>query len=96
MEMMPGGIGSLLSQNMAPGQDSNAKLKTFMVMMDSMSTKEMDGKTPFTEKSVFRIAAGSGVHPQQVEELLQTHKQFEKMITGEGEVSAACVRLHPP
>ena len=82
MEMMPGGIGQMLNANLPPGQDSNAHFKRSMVIMDSMSKKEMACKVPMDEKRVFRIANGAGVHPQEVEKLMQMHAQFAKMITG--------------
>jgi hypothetical protein len=85
MDMLPGGLGSLMSQ-MNPGggpADSNARLKRFMVIMDSMTDGELDGRVPaFEESRLLRIARGSGTHPQEVVALLDTYKQFEKMIDG--------------
>ena len=79
--MMPGGMGGLLA-NLPPGTDSNARLKRFMVVMDSMSVAEMDGRVPLDEARIIRIARGAGAHPQEVVQLIETHKQFDKMIGG--------------
>ena len=84
MDMLPGGLGSIM-QNLPQGAnmgDSNARLKRMMVMMDSMTTAELDGKAQLDESRVLRVAKGSGVHPQEVSMLLDTYKQFEKMIDG--------------
>lgn len=68
-------------------QESTNRLRKFMVMMDSMSNKELDGKVdlhktddPTVESRVRRIAAGSGCHPGEVKMLLLAHRQFEGMV----------------
>lgn len=72
-------------------QEATHRLRKFMVMMDSMTASELDGKVDFHDKfdpgvnsRVRRIAAGSGVHPNEVKMLLATHKQFEGMISKMG------------
>ena len=67
------------------GQGSN-RLKRFMCIMDSMTDEELDGRIDL-EKSPSRfdrIASGSGTHPVEVGQLLQCHKQFEKVVTKMG------------
>lgn len=46
-----------------------------------MTKKELDGIDQIDGPRIERIARGSGVPPQEVVQLLETHKQFEKMIT---------------
>lgn len=48
----------------------------------SMTDGELDGKVQMDESRIIRVAKGSGVHPQEVVGLLDTYKQFEKMIDG--------------
>merc|ERR1719263_496087 len=59
-------------------------MKRFMIMMDSMTDDEFDGKKGnCLEKDlsrVIRVAKGSGVHPMSIAELLHEHKRFEKMV----------------
>ena len=71
----------------AGDQESTNRLRKFMVMMDSMSNKELDGKVnlhkaddPTVESRIRRIAAGSGCHPNEVKMLLLAHRQFEGMV----------------
>ena len=53
--------------------EGGARIKRFMCMMDSMTTKELDSPNPkiWTEPSrIMRVARGSGRHPQEVVELI--------------------------
>jgi len=72
-------------------QESTHRLRKFMVMMDSMSNAELDGKVDMhkkyddsVESRIRRIAAGSGSHPNEVKMLLLAHRQFEGMISKMG------------
>jgi len=72
-------------------QESTNRLRKFMVMMDSMTNAELDGKVdmhkkydPTVESRIRRIAAGSGCHPNEVKMLLTVHKQFEGMVSKMG------------
>lgn len=54
-----------------------------MTIMDSMNDEELDTENTtkmMTEARVFRIAMGSGSHPQHVWELLEEFKRFQKMV----------------
>jgi len=78
MEMMPGMSG--LSE-MMKGHDGSAKLKSMLNIMDSMTPDELDSDKPLKEPSrVIRVAKGSGRTVREVQELLEQHKQFAKMI----------------
>ena len=91
MGMMPGMPQHLIPKN---GNDEASKrLRKFMVMMDSMTNAELDGifdfhskKTPAAEvqSRIQRIARGSGSHPTEVQMLLQTHAQFEGVMSKMG------------
>lgn len=70
---------------------SNARIKKFIYMMDSMNNNELDGKFDFsdlddaqTASRIRRIAAGSGCHPNEVKMLLATYKQMETMVSKYG------------
>jgi signal recognition particle subunit SRP54 len=76
MSMLPGNLGQLMGN----GNDAEgaARIKRFMVIMDSMNSDELDGSR------LFRIARGSGTSPIEVDMLLKAHKQFEKMFSKMG------------
>jgi signal recognition particle subunit SRP54 len=82
MEALPGGMGSMMSGLMGPGADSGAQFKRFCVIMQSMTKAELDCEVPLDHPRLLRIARGAGVHPNQVVQLIQAHKQMEKMVGG--------------
>ena len=79
MEAIPG-----MAAAFPPGADSGAQLRQFVVIMQSMTKKELDCRVDLTHPRVLRIARGAGVHPQVVLGLVEQHKQMEKMMTGMG------------
>ena len=83
MDMLPGGIGQMMA-GMAggTGADTTARLKRMMNIMDSMTNKELDGVVVMDESRVWRVAKGSGVHPVEVQQLLDIQKQFGGVIDG--------------
>jgi len=78
--MLPGGMGGLFSAMGTP--EGSSRFKRMCVIMQSMTPKELDCEVPIDQPRLLRIARGSGVHPNEVVGLLQTHKQMEKMIGG--------------
>lgn len=57
------------------------RMKKFIVIMDSLTSEELDSEKPITEGTrVLRIARGAGVHPEQVIELIEEHKKFGKIV----------------
>lgn len=80
MSMIPG-----FSQELMPkGQEkqSEAKIRAFMTIMDSMTDKELDSTNPkmLTESSrIDRWARGSGRHRIEVEALIEEYKRMAKM-----------------
>lgn len=82
MSMMPGVPDYLIPKN--NDADGTNRIKKFLYIMDSMTNKELDGHVdmhnkddPSVPSRINRIAKGSGVHPNEVKILLQTHKHFE-------------------
>lgn len=58
-----------------------ARMKSFLVVMDSLTAAELDSeKTNFEPSRITRVARGAGVSPQFVVALLEQHKQFHKMM----------------
>lgn len=89
MNMIPG-----LSQMMPKGseQQSEARIKRSMTIMDSMTEQELDSTDLkiFSESRIRRIARGAGVHPLHVQELFAMFKPFKDAldkitaVTGKG------------
>eukprot|EP01041_Mallomonas_annulata_P005986 gene5986-12068_t len=80
MGMIPGMPSWMTQQPSGGGDDGNDRIKTFMCIMDSMTDLELDGKVDISTSRLFRIARGSGVHPEYVQVLLKCHKQFEGVV----------------
>lgn len=78
--------------NMIPGMskmedkidyaESQAKLKRFRTIMDSMTDEEMEDPRIIKASRVQRIAKGSGVDPHFVRELLKQFNQSKKTLKG--------------
>jgi len=90
MGMIPGMPDYLVPKG-GGDQESTNRLRKFMVMMDSMTNAELDGKVDFHKKydpeiesRIRRIAAGSGSHPNEVKMLLLAHRQFATMVSQMG------------
>eukprot|EP00921_Rhytidocystis_pertsovi_P021299 GHVQ01034026.1.p1 GENE.GHVQ01034026.1~~GHVQ01034026.1.p1 ORF type:complete len:487 (-),score=81.15 GHVQ01034026.1:158-1618(-) len=84
MSMIPG-----LSSNLIPkGQEQAgvARLKRFMVCMDSMNDEELDCEKQMTESRIVRVARGSGTSLRDVKDLLEQHKQFSRMVGKMGKI----------
>jgi signal recognition particle subunit SRP54 len=87
MNMIPGLGGDFLGK---AGEEASAeRLKMSMVIMESMSDNELDGKDSvkmFNKQPsrIMRVARGAGVRPAEVEGLLNQYKQFSSMMTSKG------------
>src|SRR5213592_4666685 len=77
--MIPG-VGSKMKDS--DMEDTQARLRRFKIIMDSMTDEEM--KDPKTVKAsrVQRIARGAGVAPRDVKELLRNYETSRKAIKG--------------
>ena len=60
------------------------KLDIYRVIMDSMTSDELDDPMIIKRKRVDRIAKGSGTSPEDVRELLNYYKRMKKMMKGMG------------
>ncbi|MEA3487987.1 MAG: signal recognition particle receptor subunit alpha [Euryarchaeota archaeon] len=79
MEMLPlGGLGVNIEDSMY--QVTEDKLKTFKVMMDSMTKEERNEPKIIDGSRVKRIARGSGTTTAEVSELIKYHKMMQKMM----------------
>eukprot|EP01119_Soliformovum_irregulare_P017388 TRINITY_DN5160_c0_g1_i1.p1 TRINITY_DN5160_c0_g1~~TRINITY_DN5160_c0_g1_i1.p1 ORF type:complete len:484 (+),score=148.17 TRINITY_DN5160_c0_g1_i1:53-1504(+) len=80
MEMVPG--MSHLMPFIQKGDEGNSKIRAMIRILDSLTAEELDSSKPLKEQSrILRIARGSGRHPQEVQMLMEQHKQFEKMVS---------------
>ncbi|MFO7991349.1 MAG: signal recognition particle protein Srp54 [Thermoplasmata archaeon] len=79
MDMLPIGPSSISEDEML---DTQAKLKVFRVMMDSMTEYEMENPDVIKRDRVKRIARGSGRTPKDVRELLSHYKRAKRAIKG--------------
>ena len=81
MSMIPG------MSNMSDKIDYDAtqkRLTVFKVIMDSMTNAEKDDPSIIKAKRIDRIAAGAGVTPHDVRELLKQYTQSKKMMASVG------------
>jgi signal recognition particle subunit SRP54 len=79
-EMLPAG----LTGRMGAGdiEMTQTRLKTFRVIMDSMTEEEMNNPQMIKSSRVKRIALGAGVEPKDVKGLLKQYNQSRKAIKG--------------
>jgi signal recognition particle subunit SRP54 len=79
-EMLPGGFsGKLKNVDMDNTQD---KLQRFKVIMNSMTSEEMDDPNIVRSSRIKRIAKGAGVENKDVKELLKYYNMTKKMMKG--------------
>ncbi|KAK1299179.1 hypothetical protein QJS10_CPB14g00359 [Acorus calamus] len=76
--MIPGFSAELMPKDHE--KESQARIKRYMTMMDSMTNDELDSTNPkiMTESRILRIARGSGHHVVDVVEMLEDYKRFAK------------------
>mmetsp|Transcript_26547 Transcript_26547/g.81610 ORF Transcript_26547/g.81610 Transcript_26547/m.81610 type:complete len:496 (-) Transcript_26547:737-2224(-) len=87
MAMIPGMPQMLGGDELCVDDDQGSnRLKRFMYMMDSMTDEELDGHVDLERapSRIDRIARGSGTHPLDVGQLLNCHRQFEKVVAKMG------------
>lgn len=83
MGMIPGFSSDFMTKGSE--QESKARLKKLMTIMDSMNDSELDsleGEKLFSRSAgrVNRVARGAGVSPREVNELLTQYKKFAQMV----------------
>ncbi|RLN23085.1 signal recognition particle 54 kDa protein 2 [Panicum miliaceum] len=94
--MLPGFSAELMPKGHE--KESQAKIKRYMTMMDSMTDAELDSTNPklMTESRIIRIARGSGRPVRDVMDMLEEYKRLAKIwgkmkglkIPKKGEMSA--------
>ena len=79
MNMVPGMADMLPKGSEAEG---TKRMKTMMVLMDSMTDAELDAPHPkiFNVKRMMRVCRGSGRMPHEMISLLEEHKRLGKMM----------------
>lgn len=82
MGMLPGNLGGQLKG--AQMEETQAKLKKFRVIMDSMTEEELDNPQLLKASRQRRVARGSGVDVKQVKDLLQYYNMSKRMMKGFG------------
>ncbi|XP_048129700.1 signal recognition particle 54 kDa protein 2 isoform X2 [Rhodamnia argentea] len=62
-------------------KESQAKIKRYMTMMDSMTNEELDSSNPkiMNDSRIMRIARGSGRQVREVMEMLEEYKRLAKI-----------------
>jgi signal recognition particle subunit SRP54 len=58
------------------------RLDKYRVVMDSMTTSELDEPKIITASRIKRISRGSGAPPELVRELLKSHQAMQKALKG--------------
>ncbi|ELY64065.1 signal recognition particle protein Srp54 [Natronococcus jeotgali] len=81
MDMIPGFGGGIKDQLPDDAMDvTQERMRTFSVIMDSMTDTEKEYPKAIGASQIERIARGSGTSEEQVRELLQQYKMMERTI----------------
>ncbi|MDF9747622.1 signal recognition particle protein Srp54 [Natrinema salsiterrestre] len=79
MDMIPGLGGGIKDQLPEDAMDvTQERMRTFTVIMDSMTEAEKEYPKAIGASQIERIARGSGTEEEQVRELLQQYKMMER------------------
>jgi len=77
--LIPGVSGKMKDADM---EGTQARLRRFRIIMDSMTDAEMTDPKTVKSSRVQRIAHGAGVSPREVKELLRNYEMSRKAIKG--------------
>ncbi|WP_224270502.1 signal recognition particle protein Srp54 [Haloprofundus salinisoli] len=81
MDMIPGLGGGLMDQLPDDAMDvTQNRMRSFEIIMDSMTDPEMENPRSVGASQVRRIARGSGRDEETVRELLEQHKMMEQTL----------------
>ncbi|MFW5938970.1 MAG: signal recognition particle protein Srp54 [Halolamina sp.] len=81
MDMIPGMGGGLMDQLPDDAMDvTQDRMRSFEVIMDSMTDEELEDPRSIGAQQVRRIARGSGTEEETVQELLQQHKMMDQTL----------------
>ena len=62
--------------------DAGAKMKSFRIIMDSMTPEELEDPSLINTSRMLRVAKGSGTSVDQVRDLIKYHKLMQKTLKG--------------
>jgi signal recognition particle subunit SRP54 len=79
LQMIPG-FGTLPQISEEQLKLGEEKIKKFMVIMNSMTYKELDNPSIIDKSRIRRIAKGSGTTPEEVKELLKQYQITNNMV----------------
>jgi len=79
MNMIP---GMSKMENKIDYEESQARLRRYRVIMDSMTDAEMEDPRIIKATRINRIAYGAGVTPHDVRELIKQYEQSKKTMKG--------------
>jgi signal recognition particle subunit SRP54 len=83
MSFLPG-VGANLMDKVNE-KDAIAKMKKFLVIMDSMTNAELDNKVSLlvdAKTRITRIARGAGADEEEIKFLLFEYSRLKKMLNG--------------
>lgn len=80
MDMLPDTGLTQMLKGAGKGDAGQAKIKSYMTIMDSMNDEELDTPKVLNTSRLNRVARGSGKSLKEVNELLLQFKQFEKVV----------------
>ena len=81
MDMIPGLGGGLMDQLPDDAMDvTQDRLRTFEVVMDSMTDEELENPKVVGKERTVRIARGAGVDEDVVRELLEQHRMMDRTL----------------
>ncbi|WP_158058377.1 signal recognition particle protein Srp54 [Halorussus halophilus] len=81
MDMIPGMGGGMMDELPDDAMDvTQDRMRSFEVIMDSMTENEMENPRSIGASQVERIARGSGQDEQTVQELLEQHKMMSQTL----------------
>ena len=81
MEMIPGMSSMSKGANI---EETQKKLETYKVMMNSMTNYELENPKEIKKSRIDRISKGSGVEPMEIKSLLKYYNQMKKMMGSMG------------
>jgi len=81
MDMIPGLGGGMMDQLPDDAMDvTQERLRTFEVVMDSMTEEELENPRVVGKERTVRIARGAGVEEDLVRDLLEQHRMMERTL----------------
>jgi signal recognition particle subunit SRP54 len=83
--MIPGLNANLITKGKE--KEGTDRVKRFLYMLDSMTNEELDCIKPLNDTRVARVAQGSGTRIEEVNQLLEEYKKFQKIVGSMGSMT---------